>query len=256
MSYFGDTDFNLEVSRGNISDVSKVSKFGRGTNYDVADSFPLDVWGTKGLYTGQPTGSAETMEIYSSSVNDTSAGSGAITVEISNILDDTGADASPIEVTLNGVTPVSLGAGLYSRATRIRVLTAGGTGSNEGTITLRHTTTTSNVFATLPIGYNQTQIACYTVPLNKVLHINKVGILMSRAAGNAGSANVTLRSRPYGGVYNTRRNAEVTNSQGYAFEDNGYMTFAAREDIVIRVESVSDNDTIITAEFDGYLVDA
>jgi|TARA_Y100000310_G_scaffold311768_2_gene358363 hypothetical protein len=248
-------DYDLEVSRGNISDVGKMSKFGRGTNYDPGDVFPLDVWGTKGIYTGQPTGAAETMEIYSSSANDTSAGTGARTVEISNILDGTGADASPVQVTLSGSTPVSLGAGTYSRATKVTVLTAGSTGANEGVITLRHTTTTANVFATLPVGYNQTQIACYTVPLNKELHINRANVLMSLSGGGNGSANITIRSRPYGGVYNTRRNAEITNGQGYAFENNGYMIFEAREDIVVRVESVSDNNTIVTAELDGYLID-
>jgi len=253
MTYIGAKDFDLEVARGNISGLTKFSKFGRGTNYDTADATALDVWSTKALYTGFPTGAAEAMEVVSSNGNDTSAGTGAQTVEISNLIDSTGAASANVTVTLNGTTPVTLGATTYTRASRIRVLTAGSTGGNEGIISLNHAITTANVFAAMPIGFNQTQLAAYTVPLGSTLYINRIDISMTRASGAAGSANVTVRSRPDGGAFNAIRNVEISDSHGYDFIDDGYLTFEAQTDIVVRVEDVSDNDTIVTAELDGYL---
>ena len=55
------------------------------------------------------------------------------------------------------------------------VMTAGSSEGNEGTIELRHSTTIANIFAKMPIGFNQTAIACYTVPLGHTLYLNKSG---------------------------------------------------------------------------------
>ncbi len=247
------SDLHFEAALGNVPGISIMYKFGK--NPDIDTGTPEDIWNGGGDYTGQPTGAAETMEIFSSSVNDVAAGSGALTVEISQLLDSTGAEADPVTVTLNGVTPVSLGALTYYRCSRVRVLTAGATGSNEGTLTLRHTTTTANIFAVMPIGANQTTIFAYTVPLGKTLLIGAGDVHMARALGAAGSATISFRSRPNGGVYNTISSSEISHASAHSINGKNYMLFTERTDIKLRCDSVSDNNNIITGNARGLLVD-
>jgi len=135
----------------------------------------------------------------------------------------------------------------------MQVTTAGATGWNEGSITLRHTTTTTNIFSVMPIDKNQTAIAATTVPAGKTLYINKLKFQMSRASGAAGSANVSLRSRPLGEVYQANPSPEITD--GHDYESSQYYVFSEKTDVKGRVESVSDNNTIVTAQFSGYLID-
>ncbi|MHA1401533.1 MAG: hypothetical protein ACTSQE_14380 [Candidatus Heimdallarchaeaceae archaeon] len=255
MSYIGNTNFELEVTKGKIPGHINFEKFGKNNDIDTGTT-PQDIWNGGGDYTGFPTGSAETMEIFSSDVNDNGAGTGARTATIYNLTDDTGAEMPNITVTLNGTTAVSLGAGLYYRGgSRIKVITAGTSGINAGTITLRHTTTTTNIFAVMPIGLNQTVISAFTVPLGKTLYINRVKLQMSRLSGAAGSAVVSLRSRKHGGVFNTSLIPTITNSDSYSFENNGWLKYEERTDVKTRCEDVSDNNTTVIGEFNGILID-
>lgn len=245
-------NFQLEVAKSNVVNHALFEKHGKNPDIDTGDE---DIWNGGGDYTGFPTGAAETMEIVSSSGNDTAAGTGARTATISNLLDGTGASVADVTVTLNGTTPVSLGAGTYTRASRVVVDTAGSTGSNEGTLTLRHTTTTSNIFAVMPVGANQTNILAYTVPLGKTLYLTRVNFQLSRASGAAGSADVSLRARPSGGVFNSIIAPTITNSLGYTFENNGWQKFEAETDIKGRIDSISDANTIVSGDWGGILID-
>ena len=247
-------DPQLLIARGQITGFTNIDKFGRNDDIDTATA-PEDIWGGGGMYTGFPTGSAETLEIFSSSVNDDLVGTGARTVKVTNLLDGTGASVADVEVDLDGTTAVSLGAGTYYRASRIVVIDAGSTGSNEGTLTLRHTTTTANIFAQVPIGHNQTSIMCSTVPLGQTLYIHRMYVSMARASGAAGSAKVGFLVRPNGEVFQTKRVPDVTNSQPYAFIADGYIAIPARADYKWHCFSVSDNNSVISAEIDGILID-
>ena len=245
--------FELEVAKGNVVGHTPFQKYGK--NPDVGTGGLEDIWNGGSLFTGFPTGAAETMEVFSSSANDTAAGTGARTLTIYNLLDDTGAEMPNITVTLNGTTPVSLGAGLYYRGgTRMKVITAGSTGANEGTLTLRHTTTTTNIFAVMPTLANQTAILAYTVPLGKTLYI-KASFGMSRASGAAGSAVVSLRNRLFGTdtVFNSSVAPAITDDSKY--RGNYYFKYLERTDVKGRADSVSDTSTIVTGEFEGYLID-
>ena len=67
------------------------------------------------------------------------------------------------DVTLNGTSGVnSVVTG--KRIWRGKVLTAGSSTSNEGTITVTHTTTTANVFNSIPPLSGQTRSTAFTVP--------------------------------------------------------------------------------------------
>lgn len=245
--------FLLNVARGRVLGHENFEKYGSNPDIDTTTD-PEDVWNGDGDYPGFPTGDAETMEIASNSGNDDATGTGAQTVLITNLLDADGAVAEDVTVTLDGTNQVSLGALTYTRASRVKVLTVGSGGANAGVLTLRHTTTTANIFAAMPVGANQTAIAAYTVPLGKTLYINRLNIQMSRVNGQAGSATVSLRSRPYGEVFQVIVVPEISNGGPFIFE-NGYRVFTERTDIKVRCEQVSDNNTSISADMSGILVD-
>ncbi|MCP4181404.1 MAG: hypothetical protein GY756_26885 [bacterium] len=257
MSYEGtnNKDYYLELKKGNISGEEQWDGYGRNTSIGTGTT-PEDAWNGGGIYTGQPTGAAETMEIRSSDANDTSAGTGARTVRIYNLLDDTGASMPDLDITLNGTSWVSLGVLEYFRGgSKMKVLTAGSGGENAGELTLRHTTTTANVFAVMPAGRNETAIGAYTVPLGKTLYMRRPLYSMSRANGSAGSANVTLRARAHGGVYLTIIPPEITDAHDFNANFPSYFKFEERTDITNRCESVSDNGTILSVDMAGILVD-
>tara|TARA_R110000803_G_scaffold178892_1_gene241330 strand:+ start:31 stop:924 length:894 start_codon:yes stop_codon:yes gene_type:complete len=245
------TNSALAIAKGEIPSQASFLKFGK--NPDIGTAAGEDIWGGGGTYTGFPVGVVETMEVFSSAAADTSAGTGARTVEISNLLDGTGAVMPAVTVSLSGTTPVSLGAQTYSRASRMKVITAGTGGENEGTITLRHTTTTANIFAVMPLLANQTEIACYTVPLGHTLYVNHVGAQMTMGGGTAKRANMSLRARPLGETFQSKLTPTI--SDGYGYTLNGYnFVFEARTDIKWRADSVSNNLTIVSSTISGILV--
>lgn len=250
-STYEQNNFFIDVTRGLHTDKERIYKFGRNSDIDTGTA-PEDIWEGGGTYTGQPIGDVETLEIFSSSANDTSAGTGARTVTIY------GLDSDFVEqeetLTLNGTTAVT-SSNTYSRCTRVRVRSAGSTGTNQGTLTVRHTTTTANVFAVVPIDANQSQIAAWTVPANKTFYITNLLIQMARTNGSPGSATVVLCYRPDGEVYQKRRIIDITDSMNYVYSgDGGLIPCPAKTDILIRCDDVSDNNTVVTAEFKGILI--
>lgn len=241
---------NLSVDDGDYKGVQIFNKFGIREDVGTGEP-PVDLWEVPGDYTGFPD-VAEPLEIVSDSTNDTDGGSGARTVLITNLLDENYNVMPDVTVTLNGTSPVSLGTQSYLRCTRMLVLNGGTDAGNEGTLTLRHQTTTSNVFATITPGLNQTQIACYTVPNNHRLVINQATINLSRLNGQAGSGEVSIRSKNFGGVFRAVRYFTITNSQNFRFT-NSSAIFEPRTDIKITIESISATSTV-TGSFEGLLV--
>jgi hypothetical protein len=243
-------DSDLEVARGNIFGQSSFDKFGR--NPDVSPSTdPEDVWNGGGLYTGFPTdGVGRTLTVVSTSANDAAGGTGARSVRISNLLDVNYNIVPDVTVALNGLTPVSLGAGLYYRSNRMEVAEAGSLGGNQGEITLQSST---NVFGVMPVALNQSAICGYTVPLGYTLYINSVEIQMSRAGGALGSASVSFRARPFGETFQARYAPVITDASNYV-NHSMYLEYEARTDIVARVDSVSNNNTSVSADLSGVLI--
>ena len=247
-------DVDLERALGNIAGQQVFEKYGRNPDVDTG-TLPESVWNGGGVYTGFPTGAAETMELLSSDAADAAAGTGARTVTVSNLLDEDGAVAPDITVTLNGTSAVSLGAVTYTRASRLTVVTAGSGGSNAGTLTLRHTTTTTNIFAVMPAGRNRTAIACYTVPTGYVLAVNRVVFRMVISGGSNASAECVFACRDFvtDGAFQSVLSPDITVSMPYEY-NNGYILFPARTDIRCDAIAASTNNSRVTAEFSGVLV--
>jgi len=168
MSYFGSTDWYERVSAGQVPGHSIVHKFGAG---ELTTTFaPVT---NSGFYR-TPT-AVVTLEVVSSSANDTAAGTGAQQVTITGL--NISYDEVDVVVELNGTTAVALGTDLL-RVYRWRVSRTGSYGSqtvgaHDGSLTLR-VSGGGDTWATLtntPFPTGQSQIGCYTLPRNKKAYL-------------------------------------------------------------------------------------
>ncbi|PHR55977.1 MAG: hypothetical protein COA43_14770 [Robiginitomaculum sp.] len=160
-------EYGLNIQRGLVPGVSVIHKFGRNPDIDTASGFE-DLWNGGGFYTGHDATVAEVVTVESSSVNDDTGGTGAITIQLIGL--GSGFVSQTEIVTLNGTASVD-SVNSYLRLDRVLVLTAGTGGVNDGDITVAQKVTTANVFAVVPAGGNRTLIACYTIPFGKVGYI-------------------------------------------------------------------------------------
>lgn len=176
-------DYAYEAALGNISTAQVFQQSGYNPNASTgaaADIVSHDVT----PYAGQPTAAtAETVEVFSSSANDTSAGTGARTVRITGLESFATTTLTQETLTMNGVTAVT-SSNTYVRILKVEVLTAGSGGSNAGTITCRHTTTTANIFDVMQIGDNESLNAVCTIPGSKVGVLKVINVATTFAANN------------------------------------------------------------------------
>lgn len=207
--------FWWRVYVGKEPHVSVTRMTGHDGDIDLAD-LPSDVWEIGGVYPFQT--SAVACEVVSNDADDTAAGAGARTVEI------TGLDANYAQIretlTLNGVTPVAT-VRTYLRINDFRVVTAGSSGSNEGLVDFR-VIAGSVVLSRIDnngglFGDGIAHTGVYTVPAGfKWLPYYFSATTLKPQVDNV---HLSLRYRPFGGAWFTR-NQWGMNSQG-----SGYVTF-------------------------------
>ncbi|MGB0897531.1 MAG: hypothetical protein ACPGRW_09445 [Flavobacteriaceae bacterium] len=163
-------EFYLDVATGNIAGVSNVSKF--GYNPSVGTTTYESIWEGSNVYPWQTV--ADQLEVLSSSANDTSAGTGARTVELEGL--DSSWNILTETVTMNGTTAVTT-TGSFLRIFRARVVTAGSGLINAGDITIRdQDTSTTRALITNSAGKSmgQTLMAVYTVPAGKTAYLKNI----------------------------------------------------------------------------------
>jgi hypothetical protein len=184
----------------------------------------------------------------------TTSGTGAAVVKWGKILNSDFEKQTEVYIIMNGTTGVTTTGDFY-RLTRGRVVLAGSGGGAAGDITARQATTTANVFAVMPSTASNTLICADTVPADQTYLIESVSVAITRASGAAGSANVSLRTRPFGEVFTSKRSYEP--STGGPVDENlvGGIPVSTGTDIKIRVDSVSDNNTIATGSFEYLTID-
>lgn len=240
----------IPIAAGRFRGITIVNKF--GINRDVDG--PEDVWNVGGTYTGFPD-DAETVQVFSSDAADTIDGTGARTVQLY------GLDASGAEITetvnMSGVTPAVTTLEFW-RLNRAVVRSAGTGGANAGTITIRQSATTANVFGSVYPGSNQSEIAAYTIPAGKTGYIREINVSVNRAstAGQADrEAECSLFIRPPGEVFQTKAPMAVSNGSPFIRILYGGIQCRELSDLKIRVRSVSRTDTVVAAGFDLVLID-
>ena len=242
---------NLEISAGNLLNVNYVTKSGNVDGLATVET-PTDVWagGDGGNdYSGQSASDEiETIEVFSGSGDDTSAGTGARTIRISGLKSKTSEIYESEDLIMNGTTPV-VSSSTWWRVNSCKVLTAGSGGENDGIISCRHTTTTANIMFEMPIGLNSTLIGAYTVPYNRIGYIQKIDVDMVRSSGADGSGAISIRVREDGAdtVFQTVLYLSVSTTFVIQKSFTNYIKCPALSDIKIRVETVSDTGTNISA---------
>lgn len=175
----------IAVAMGDVDEYDLIHKYGQNDDIDAA-TFEC-IWQAGATYTGFDATAAETVQVFSSDADDVdTTGAGARTVEIFGL--DANYNQQSEIIAMDGVTP-AVSTNSYLRLNRAIVRTAGATGSNEGIITIRQSTTTANVFATIAAGFNQTMVAAYTIPNART------GMLLEWFATLAGSTQADCQIR-------------------------------------------------------------
>jgi len=222
--------------------LQSVHKFGRNSLINTG-STPEDIWEVGGT---NPTPVIESqITVVSSSASDTSAGTGARTIFVEGV-DGNGLVVSET-ATLNGLTNVIL-ANNYMFINRVKVVTAGSTGSNVGQITFTHS---DGVIASVEATRNQTLQAIYFVPSNyKVSFLAAVSASVMKT--NTTVVDVELLVKEWGSVWQTKFTETLrstsTASVNYAYpfsesiEPMSYVKWVCT--------SASSNSTVVNARFD------
>lgn len=254
MSYLGNKNFFLEVEQGNVSGWSHIRKFGKIFGLTTTLT---PITGT-GLY--QTPTTAQSLEIVSSSANDTSAGSGARTVYVQGL--DANFALQSVTATMNGTTPVAL-SGTWFRVFRIYVVTSGTYGSvsassHAGTITVRNSgagvswgqLALDNSFA---IG--QSMIGAYTVPSGYTAYVYPY--YMSVESSKIVSAYFFKRENaddvtvPYSPI-RSEISVELTGGLNFLDSDMPIGIYSAKTDIVWMAKTAASTANV-SVSFDIYL---
>lgn len=245
MTYFGTKNFSLEIAKGNVSGHSLITKFGHNTDVDTGAA--EDVWSNGGLYVA-PT-AARVHNITSSSVNDTSAGTGMRTVLIRGV--DASYNAVSETITMNGTSNVAT-ANSYLHIHLMQSQSAGSGGVNAGTITAT-AQTDATVTCSMVIGTGQSESSIYLVPTGYTAYIMMVRARMNNSTANS-AATVSLFTIPFGLALQLKTSIGLNNT-GSSFIELDYSSSApfivpAKSWIKMRCESVTNNNTDIQAEYD------
>ena len=241
-----DIDFFLAVAKGDFTGYSKISKFGRNPGVKSADY--ESIWDGSNLYPW-PT-AAETLSVVSDDADDTSAGTGARTVEIEGL--DSSWNVLTETVTMNGLTPV-VTTGLFLRVYRARVVTAGSTGTNEGTITMTNTTS-SNVIAQISVdnsGFGQTLMAIYTIPAGKTGYL--ISLDFSSSKDNEHTFRLLTRDNTVtDAAWNTK---EFANARGGFNQFRKYAINGFTEKTDLDFQAIASASSAASGGFELILID-
>ena len=232
--------FELQVSRNQISYHISLHKF--GYNSDIGTS-PETVWTIGGTYTY--LAAASTLYVSSSDANDTSAGTGARTVQVYGL--DANYDEVNVTVSLAGQSAVQLGeASNWIRVFRMIVRSAGSSDANVGTLYVGTEATPAsgvpvNKYASIAIGDNQTLMCVWTVPRGYTAYLHQKDVSASSSSGKF--AIFTLEGRPFGEVMQVKDRVLLANNST-AISYWNPISFAEKTDIEVRAQADSIGGTI------------
>lgn len=215
----------------------------------VTSETVLTVWRfeNEDIHTSDPVLSGDTYRVA------TTNGTGAAAVEIGHCLESDYDGFKTEYVILNGTTPVDSVGTDYIRNSKSRVVLCGSNGNPEGTLVGQQTTTTANIFWNIPPTENTAQNALDTIPLGTTLYA-WVKCQMARASGAAGSAEMKFLVRPISEVWEEIIPVDISSSQGYETPQEENVVINEYADFKWEAYDVSDNNTKISAQIDGYLI--
>ena len=110
----------------------------------------------------------------------------------------------------------------------------------------------------LPSLGGQTSMCVDTVPRGEYWAIYKKSIAMARDNGLPGSAKIKFQTRKRGESWQTKAYPEISNSVRYlddrGTEEEGGVECSQFTDIRWNIESVSDNGTVVSGDFDYRII--
>lgn len=250
MVFIPQSDFFFNVSKGLVPGHSPV--FITGENDDLGTT-KEDIWNSSGQKSF--ISSAETMNIVSTSINDTSAGTGTRTVLIE------GLNNSHVEINetviMNGTTNV-LTSNSYLRVYRITSVTAGSLESNVGDITAT-ASTAATLQESMKAASGISRSAHYTVPVGKTFYIAQAIFNTAKLSSGSDPKIIIVVERRDGNISNpswvTLFEREFLASANNIVDIRPIVQRLHTEKTDIRVVSISDKaNTIVRSYFSGVLV--
>ena len=250
ISRVGTTEpFELQIARGQVGWHFPLFKFGNNT--EVSDSLET-VWSEGGLYSYLT--SATVLKVSSSSTDDTSAGTGARTVQLYG-LDGDYNEITEI-VTLNGQTAVNTTQS-FLRINRMIVRSAGSGGANAGVIYAGTGTVTTgvpaNVYASINgvTGSNQSLMALWTVPAGHTGYMLQYDVSNGTTSNTPAVCKLILAVRPFGEVFQSKDVKSLTTGMHIEESFTIPQKFTEKSDIEVRAVSSSASVTFdISAAFE------
>ena len=243
-------DFYAAVGAGLVSGMTRAAVLGHATNlttatvydlYENASSVPLYPWLT----------SASTLQVSSSSANDTAAGSGTRTVRIIGL--DANYSSVTEVVTMNGVTPVVTANSFLRVNTFVAVApSASPTATNAGDITLQKSGG-GNILAIMRVGSNFGNSANFTVPAGSTALVNSLGFSVTGAVA-AKAGEVALAHNGTGAMVVGAR-FSIGSGIPYQHEISEGVFLPQRTDVIVRIPSVGQAATDFSGGFQMLIID-
>lgn len=246
-------DVRSAAAFGLLPGLTRVAALGTVLDVDPG-TVPEDVWTNGGRYPWLPTATA--LQLRSTDAADNPSGIGASRVLL-NVLDSQLVQRAVI-VTLNGITPVALPSPVL-RINSMIVLAmgsaypAGATSTNVGDLILEDVAG-ATLRGIVQAGVGITQQSCYTVPFGFSLGIYQLMLDVRSPSGALGqmARMVTYFKSPAGGS-RTPLLFGNTSASPYAHSINPPIVITAGTDFSLLVTEVSDNNSVVTAAWNGVL---
>jgi len=245
----------LDISRGLITGLSYVNKFGRADDVDTGNYSAIwDGKRTGGDYPNAdyttPSNVGTTFYISSSDNSDTQ------TYEVQGL--DANFDPQTITVTNAGNTVTPIISGGTEKWTRVFRIKNTGTTDNAGIIFVasedNHTSgvpdDSAKIVGMISIEKNQTLMAIYTVPNGKTAYMLRNYI----SCGRGEDFEVEMLARSFGGVWQVKDHQHLY-QMNIQNSFTPYPKFTAKTDIKVMAKSLSTTDKPVSAGFDLILVD-
>ena len=220
------TPYQYQIAEGNITGHTAVRRFGRNGDVGTAAE-TLSAISTLMYYPA----SAEILKIKSDDVDDDGdpVDTGARTVWIQGLDDDYAIITDTI--TTNGTTAVDSNVA-FLRCFKAMVMTAGSSGTNEGTITVYGNNGTSKILAISPTK-NESHEATYTVPAGQTMYVSY--LVMSEASLKGSTFG--LHMRPFGGLFYTKREFPLLGAP-LVLDIHEPLPVAKKTDVEMRVTGI------------------
>ena len=243
------TNFNYEVAEGLREGFSTWNKFGYNLDVDSASIEVIASFG--GTYSYMTT--ADTLDVVSTSGDDTNGGTGVNSVIIWGV--DENRDEVIEILTMNGTSAVTT-ANQYLGVNRVSIYLAGSSQGNVGTINVNETTS-ADFQAQMPSGEGTTEQCIFHVPSGDTFLTDWLYINVNKVGGS--SPVVTVRGWVYSAVANAKfqvfksiidtaveNTIELRPAQPFVIGEKSSFWFTAE---------TTTNNTVVSLRFSGILSD-